>query len=62
VYKRSVKTCHIHHVKHKDTFRWKWRYVRSDGRIQESAKSYPLYYECVMAARASGYEPQLKCA
>ncbi|HEY3045713.1 MAG TPA: hypothetical protein VGJ39_16910 [Vicinamibacterales bacterium] len=57
-----MKTCHIHHVKHKDSFRWKWRYVRSDGRIQESAKSYPLYYECVMAARASGYEPQLKCA
>jgi hypothetical protein len=30
--------------------------------VKESAESYKLYYECVMAARASGYEPRLKCA
>ena len=54
--------CKILHVKHKDSFRWKWRYVKADGGVQESAHSYALYYECVIAARASGYQPLLKCA
>jgi hypothetical protein len=54
-------TCEIRHVKHKNSFRWKWRHVGADGTVKESAKTYPLYYECVTAARASGYEPQLKC-
>jgi len=57
-----MKSCDIRHVKHKDSFRWRWRHVDTDGKIQESAETYPLYYECVLAARASGYEPQLKCA
>jgi len=57
-----MKNCDIHHVKHENSFRWKWRHTRSDGSAKESAESYRLYYECVMAARASGYEPQLKCA
>ncbi|HEY8250611.1 MAG TPA: hypothetical protein VIG70_08395 [Burkholderiales bacterium] len=57
-----MKNCDIHHVKHKNSFRWKWRHTRSDGTVKESAESYKLYYECVMAARASGYEPRLKCA
>jgi hypothetical protein len=56
-----MSTCEIRHVKHKDSFRWKWRHVGADGTVKESAKTYPLYYECVTAARASGYEPQLKC-
>jgi hypothetical protein len=54
-------TCEIRHVKHKDSFGWKWRHIRADGTVKESAQTYPLYYECVTAARASGYEPQLKC-
>ena len=53
--------CKIHPVKHKDSFRWKWRHIAPDGRVRESETSYALYYECVMAARASGYEPQVKC-
>ena len=48
--------CKIHHVKHKDSFRWKWRHVAPDGDVRESAQSYALFYECVTAARASGYE------
>lgn len=55
-----MKTCDIHHVKHKDSFRWKWRHTRADGTVKESAESYSLFYECIVAARASGYEPQLK--
>jgi hypothetical protein len=57
-----MKSCDIRHVKHKGSFQWKWRHVGTDGSIHESAETYPLYYECVLAARASGYEPQLKCA
>ena len=54
--------CKIHPIKEKDSFRWKWRYVARDGAVRESERSYELFYECVMAARASGYEPQLKAA
>jgi hypothetical protein len=54
--------CKIHPVKHQATFRWKWRHVSADGGVRESAESYALFYECVTAARASGYEPQLRPA
>jgi hypothetical protein len=53
--------CKIHPVKHKDSFRWKWRLVAADGGVRESETSYALYYECVIAARESGYAPQVKC-
>jgi len=54
-----MQTCDIHHVEHEGTFRWRWRYVAADGTVKESAQSYPLFYECIVAARASGYEPRL---
>lgn len=54
-----MKTCQIFHVPHKgSSFRWKWRYVAPDGRVSESKREYQLFYECVSAARESGYEPQ----
>lgn len=56
-----MKTCEIRHVTHKHSFRWKWRHVAPGGGIVESVKTYALYYECVIAARALGYDPQLKC-
>jgi len=49
-------------VRHKNSFRWKWRYVAADGSIKESEEFYTLYYECVVAARSSGYEPPLRVA
>lgn len=52
--------CKIHPVKHKDSFRWKWRHIAPDGDVRESPDSYALFYECVTAARASGYEVLLK--
>ena len=55
-----MRICEIRPVKHKASFRWKWRHVAPDGGIKESAQSYALFYDCVTAARASGYEPQLK--
>ena len=59
-----MRICKILHVKHKDSFRWKWRHVADDGNVRESPASYELFYECVMAARENGYEPliKLKCA
>ena len=42
----------------KTSFRWKWRHVAADGRVSESKHEYELFYECVCAARESGYEPQ----
>ena len=55
-----MKNCDIHHVTYKDSFRWKWRHQAADGTvIEESEESYGLYYECVLAARARGYEPVL---
>jgi hypothetical protein len=52
--------CKIHPIKHKDSFRWKWRHVAPDGNVRESADSYALFYECVTAAREHGYEVVLK--
>ena len=57
-----MPTCKILHVKHQDSFRWKWRHEAADGDVKESAQSYALYYECVIAARENGYDPRLTCA
>jgi hypothetical protein len=52
----------IFHVPHQGSFRWKWRDVSDDGSINdESEDSYELFYECVCAARARGYQPKIKC-
>ena len=57
VYKGPMKNCEIFHVPYKGSFRWKWRYTAPDGRVSESKREYQLFYECVSAARESGYEP-----
>ncbi len=54
--------CEIIAIKHKDSFRWKWRLVGDDGDVEESKESYPLYYECLSAAREKGYRPSFKRA
>jgi len=54
--------CEIYHVPHKNSFRWKWRAHASDGSLKESKDSYELFYECVCAARKSGYKPNIKCS
>jgi len=58
LYKGCMKVCEIYHVTHKKSFRWKWRHMNVDGRAVESKESYALYFECVTAARAAGYEPR----
>ena len=47
-------------VKHKDSFRWIWRHVDARGEVDESEESYPLFYECLSAAREKGYQPRFK--
>lgn len=58
--------CEIFFVPHAASFRsfrWKWRHLADDGSVKdESKESYELYYECVCAARASGYKPKIKCS
>lgn len=39
---------------------WRWKSV-GDGRAQMSERTFPLFYECVMAARSRGYQPDIKC-
>jgi hypothetical protein len=56
-------SCEIFHVPYKQSFRWKWRHVADDGSVKESKESYELFYECVCAARQSGYQPpKMKCS
>ena len=50
--------CEIYNVAHKRSFRWKWRHLGADGGVNECAEEYAQYFECVAAARASGYEPR----
>jgi hypothetical protein len=55
-----MQSCEIYHVPYKDSFRWKWRHIDEDGRVEESQEMYALYYECVCAARKSGYDPKIR--
>jgi hypothetical protein len=52
-----MQNCEIYHVPYNKTFGWKWRYVQTDGRPVESKEVFPLYYECVIAARERGLQP-----
>jgi hypothetical protein len=55
-----MEICEIIAVKHKDSFRWIWRHVGPEGDVDESKESYPLFYECLSAAREKGYRPHFK--
>jgi hypothetical protein len=56
--------CEIVYVKQKEGNGWKWRPLVSEGSSRASAETYELYYECVTAARARGYQlnVKLKCS
>jgi hypothetical protein len=60
--------CEIIYVRHKSGNGWKWRPVAAGGapkapenEAKASEKTYQLFYECVTAARASGYSLNQKC-
>jgi hypothetical protein len=52
--------CEIIYVKHKEGNGWKWRPITDDAQVKPSEKTYELFYECVTAARASGFDPNQK--
>lgn len=56
--------CKIVYVKQRGQRGWAWQRVTSNGGRQSSERTYQLYYECVLAARAKGYSPvpELKCS
>lgn len=56
--------CKIIYVKQRGQSGWRWQGVPLHGTPQSSDKTYELFYECVVAARASGYAPipELKCS
>jgi hypothetical protein len=59
-----MHTCKIIYVKQSGAIGWRWQGQAADGTQRRSAVSYPLFYECVLAARASGFTPfpALKCS
>jgi hypothetical protein len=56
--KRLPHTCEIYTVRHQQRFSWKWRHRGVDGAVVESEAEYPLFFDCVLSARASGFEPR----
>jgi uncharacterized protein YegP (UPF0339 family) len=60
---KHTRICDIYFVRHgkQGSFSWKWRHVADNGKTIDSKETYPLYYECVSAARSSGYQPRQKC-
>ena len=58
-----MRLCEIIYVKEKSAKGWKWRpVVAQDGKTKASESTYELFYECIAAARAQGYQPpNLKC-
>jgi hypothetical protein len=58
----SSLPCEIIFVKQKAASGWKWRPVVSGAAPAACKETYPLFYDCVIAARALGYSPpNLKC-
>lgn len=51
-----VNVCEVYRVAKKNAFWWKWRYTDPDGCTNVCAEEYAVVFECVEAARASGYE------
>ena len=55
-----METCEI--IYSKSAKGWKWRVTaQSRKRNVESKETFPLFYECVMAARAEGLQPNVRC-
>jgi hypothetical protein len=50
-------SCEVYDVKHESSFRWKWRHLGADGAMIECEAEFELFFDCVLAARAQGYEP-----
>jgi hypothetical protein len=59
----SRRHCEIIWTDERGASGWKWRPLAMDAARPACRETYALFYECVLAARASGYSLQnLKCA
>lgn len=56
-----LRPCEIIYVKKSNG--WKWRRLTEPGaaKAQVSEETFQLFYDCVTAARARGYNPTVKC-
>ena len=55
-----MKTCEIYSVPHQNSWRWKWRPLEKGAAAVDCDGEYQFYYDCLVAARARGYEPALR--
>lgn len=53
-----MRLCQILQFTEHGKMRWKWRHVAPEGAVTESPETYAFHYECVAAARKSGYTPK----
>ena len=57
---REARPCEIFYAEHEGG--WKWLAREGHGaKPASSEQAFELFYECVTAARAKGYEPDIKC-
>lgn len=57
---KVIGICEIIYVSQKHASGWKWRPLAAGA--QACQETYQLFFECVTAAKASGYGPaNLKC-
>lgn len=59
-----MDNCKIVYVKQSGQAGWRWQALSGSVPERASQQTYPLYYECVLAARAKGFVPfpALKCS
>jgi len=54
--------CEIIYVKSAKGWKWRTRTLseRAEAKPKTSEETFPLFYDCVSAARAKGYQPNVK--
>ena len=52
-----MQICKIVYVKQDGETGWRWKSLAQAGKPRVSDETYALFYECVVAARAKGFQP-----
>ena len=56
-----MRTCEIIWIKSAKGWQWRSLSEQEVAKRQKSRETFPLFYDCVTAARAEGYSPNVKC-
>jgi hypothetical protein len=56
-----VRTCEIIWVKSANGWQWRSLEQHKPTKRQTPPETFQLFYDCVTAARAKGYSPNVKC-